>query len=333
MKVLLSLALFVVCFPTAAASAKSPSPRICFGQQHAVADEATNLSRRVVQLYNQGKIDEAIPLAERVLVLRQQALKDNDPLVADAISNLGALHQANKNYDKAEDLYKRSLAIFEVSSNAAMNSVLDSLSLLHYAKGDLSKAESHARRALELKEKMLGADHIEVTTTLTILINIYGALGDHKKAKPLYLRVVSILEKTDRIVPETVARALASYACSVTSDKVETQKRIDDLFVKVRPGVPARGVVSGGLMNGKAACLPAPTYPMLARENRVRGTVVVQVTIDEAGKVISAKAVKGPSELASVSESAALKARFMPTYLSGYPVRVTGIITYNFVVR
>ena len=332
MTALLSLALFVVCFPTAAASAKSLSPRISFGQQPAAADEATNLSRRVVQLYNQGKIEEAIPLAERVLELRQQALKDNDPLVADALSNLGALHQATKNYDKAEDFYKRSLAIFEVSSNAAMNSVLDSLSLLHYAKGDLSKAGSHAR-ALELKEKMLGADHIEVATTLTILIKIYGALGDHKKANPLYLRVVSIMEKTDRTVPETVARALASYACSVTSDKEETQKRIDDLFVKVRPGVPARGVVSGGLMNGKAACLPAPTYPMLARESRVRGTVVVQVSIDEAGKVISAKAVKGPSELASVSESAALKARFMPTYLSGVPVRVIGIITYNFVVR
>ena len=302
-------------------------------QQATSADEATTLTRKVVQLYNRGELDAALPLAERALDLRQRSLQANDPLVAEALSNLGSIYQSKKIYDKAEDFYKRSLTIFEatVKPNPGIHSVLDSLSLLRYGRGDFSKSEFYALQALDSKEKMLGKEHIEVAKTLTILVKTFEARGDEKKAEPLYERVVSILEKTDTTVPETLARALASYACSVTINREETQKRIDDLFVKIRPGVPAKGTVRGGVLNGKAACLTKPTYPLLARENRAKGTVVVQVTIDEAGKVLSAKAVSGAAELADVSEKAALKSRFMPTYLSGYPVSVTGVITYNFV--
>ena len=60
------------------------------------------------------------------------------------------------------------------------------------------------------------------------------------------------------------------------------------------------------------------------------GMVEVEVVIDLNGKVISAKAVKGPSILASAAEMAAKLARFTPTLLSGQPVKVAGIITYNF---
>jgi periplasmic protein TonB len=88
--------------------------------------------------------------------------------------------------------------------------------------------------------------------------------------------------------------------------------------------------ISGGILNGKAISLPAPTYPDTARRMRMTGTVEVEVVIDLNGKVISAKAVKGPSILASAAEMAARLARFTPTLLSGQPVKVSGIITYNF---
>ena len=56
----------------------------------------------------------------------------------------------------------------------------------------------------------------------------------------------------------------------------------------------------------------------------------LQVTIDEEGKVISAKAVSGHPFLRGVSEKAAWSARFTPTLLANVPVKVTGVITYNF---
>ena len=88
--------------------------------------------------------------------------------------------------------------------------------------------------------------------------------------------------------------------------------------------------ISGGILNGKALNLPAPAYPDAAKRMRLTGTVEVEVVIDINGKVISAKAVKGPSFLAAAAEQAARLAKFTPTLLSGQPVKVSGIITYNF---
>jgi len=96
---------------------------------------------------------------------------------------------------------------------------------------------------------------------------------------------------------------------------------------------PPKAPISGGVLNGKAINLPKPAYPPIARQARASGTVVVQVTIDENGNVISARAVSGHPLLTAVSVGAARGAKFSPTKLSGQPVKVTGVITYNFVAQ
>jgi TonB family protein len=88
--------------------------------------------------------------------------------------------------------------------------------------------------------------------------------------------------------------------------------------------------ISGGILNGKALSLPAPTYPMMAKQARAAGVVEVEVVIDITGRVISAKAVKGPALLMQAAEQAARQARFTPTLLSGRPVKITGTINYSF---
>lgn len=96
---------------------------------------------------------------------------------------------------------------------------------------------------------------------------------------------------------------------------------------------PRAAPISGGVLNGKAISLPKPNYPPIARAARASGTVVVQVLIDENGNVVSAKAVSGHPLLQAVAVSAARQARFSPTKLSGQPVKVTGVIQYNFVAQ
>lgn len=87
------------------------------------------------------------------------------------------------------------------------------------------------------------------------------------------------------------------------------------------------------VLNGSAVSLPKPEYPQAARAVRASGTVSVQVTIDEEGNVISADAVGGHPLLQPAAVKAAQQAKFRPTRLSGTPVKVTGIITYNFVAQ
>jgi protein TonB len=96
---------------------------------------------------------------------------------------------------------------------------------------------------------------------------------------------------------------------------------------------PPRAPISGGVLNGKAINLPKPQYPAIAKAAHAAGTVTVQVTIDENGNVISARAVSGHPLLQAVAVAAARQARFSPTKLSGQPVKVTGVIQYNFVAQ
>ena len=101
---------------------------------------------------------------------------------------------------------------------------------------------------------------------------------------------------------------------------------------KPEPPKP-KTVVSGGVLNGKAISKPQPAYPAIAKAARAQGTVTVQILVDESGRVVSASAVNGHPLLQQAAVAAARQARFSPTLLSGQPVKVSGVITYNFVLQ
>jgi TonB family protein len=93
---------------------------------------------------------------------------------------------------------------------------------------------------------------------------------------------------------------------------------------------PEPKTISGGVVNSKATNLVKPPYPTAARAVRAAGAVNVQVTIDESGNVISASATSGHPLLKAAAVQAARSSKFSPTLLSGQPVKVTGVIVYNF---
>jgi protein TonB len=96
---------------------------------------------------------------------------------------------------------------------------------------------------------------------------------------------------------------------------------------------PKQIVYSKKILNSEALSLPKPTYPSLARQARVFGVVNVQILIDEKGKVVSAHAVSGHPLLSAEAERAAYLARFSPTMIGDTPVKVSGLINYNFVLQ
>lgn len=88
--------------------------------------------------------------------------------------------------------------------------------------------------------------------------------------------------------------------------------------------------ISGGVLNSKAVSLPLPEFPAAAKAVAASGTVNVQVTIDEEGNIISAQAISGHPLLRQSAVKAAKEAKFAPIFLSGQPVRVSGVLVYNF---
>ena len=88
-----------------------------------------------------------------------------------------------------------------------------------------------------------------------------------------------------------------------------------------------------GFERGRNVDMPKPRYSPLARAARVSGSVEVQVIIDVDGKVIAAVAVSGHPLLRPASVQAARDSVFSPTKWEGQPVKVVGVIKYNFVAQ
>ncbi|MEP6925337.1 MAG: TonB family protein [Pyrinomonadaceae bacterium] len=111
-------------------------------------------------------------------------------------------------------------------------------------------------------------------------------------------------------------------------------KDVDDAPPAPKPvEKPKPTTISGGVINGKATRLVQPPYPPAAKAVHASGTVNVQVLIDENGNVVSASATSGNPLLRAAAVQAARASKFSPTQLSGQPVKVSGVIVYNFVAQ
>ena len=85
-----------------------------------------------------------------------------------------------------------------------------------------------------------------------------------------------------------------------------------------------------GVMATSAIRRVEPEYPAQAKADKISGTVVVEITIDEAGNVMSARAISGHPLLKDAAIDAARQWQFSTTTISGKPVKVVGTLTFNF---
>ena len=99
----------------------------------------------------------------------------------------------------------------------------------------------------------------------------------------------------------------------------------------VKPPTTER--VPSTVLVSKAISLPQPPYPAMAKQIHLQGAVNIQILVNEQGKVISAQVVSGHPMLSGPARDAAMRARFTPTILNGAPVKIQGVITYNFVMQ
>jgi TonB family protein len=167
---------------------------------------------------------------------------------------------------------------------------------------------------------------ILVEITIAVLIGVYfwearTTITERDKERTFY--------------PEDVPSS--SESSLETPDSIDGNRTLDDIATDDTFGDDtdttsnARSkTISGGVLNDKAISLPQPAYPPVARSVRATGSVSVQVLVDEKGEVVLATAVSGHPLLRSAAVQAARQARFAPTKLSGQPVNVNGVLTYNF---
>jgi CHAT domain-containing protein/Tfp pilus assembly protein PilF len=185
--------------------------------QSSQADEksAEGLDREVLALVGAGKFAGAVPLAQKALAMREQALGPDHPDVAAALIHLGGLHGLQNRYADAEAEFKRALTIYEKSFGVDDPAVAVPLGFLvsHYQQqGRYSEAEPLAERALSINQKMLGPDDPQVAVALNNLAAIYQAHDRFAEAEQMYQRALKINEKTLGPDHLTVATTLDSLA-------------------------------------------------------------------------------------------------------------------------
>ena len=75
-----------------------------------------------------------------------------------------------------------------------------------------------------------------------------------------------------------------------------------------------------------------PSYPLLAREMRIQGAVVLEVLIGREGIIQHLRVLSGPAILSAAAQEAVKQWRFRPYLQSGQPVETEARITVNFTI-
>lgn len=306
-------------------------------QQFAAAKEVNELNAVVVKFYAEKKYDEALPIAEKAAQIADaNALFDAGRSVA-ALTNLAEIYLVKKREKDAAELFERAIVAYGKTSNSsAQAQTLERLAGLQSVEISTGKAEKNYLEALKLRESIKGGQTTEVVTTLLKIATFYNYIGKPEKAEIFYQRAVGLSDKVHKPDDPEYNTAFSRYQCWAYQNKgLKDGTEYIAKYVKQRKRdyadpLKQNPILQGGVVNGKAKRLITPIYPPEAKAVRAGGVVLVQVLIDETGKVIEAKTTCGYDVFARECEGAALKSSFTPTSLNGRPVKVNGIIVYNF---
>jgi TonB family protein len=142
--------------------------------------------------------------------------------------------------------------------------------------------------------------------------------------------VLTVLSEVD---PKNIARFLESFKLIEKSQK--------DAFSDSPPPPPPPPApdrkdairVSGGVLQALGTKKVEPEYPPIAKVAGAEGVVNIRVTVSEEGRVVEAEVIDGHPLLRDAALQAARQWEFKPTELPSKPVKVIGVLTFNFTLK
>ena len=157
-----------------------------------------NLRVEIDDLLLEGKFQEAIPIAERVVEVAKRARGPEHRETADALNQLGLLYYSIRDYAKAEPLYQEALRIRQKvlgRENPDTARSLSDLAELYEDTADYAKAEPLFQEVLRIRQKVIGPDSPDTVSSLNDLAVLYKEMGEYVKAEPLYQEMLRIALK------------------------------------------------------------------------------------------------------------------------------------------
>ena len=185
------------------------------------------LNSKAVQLYGEGKYDEAVTAGEEALKLAEETLPPGDKDLIVVLENLAASYVGAKKPDQAKATYERILTLKDqdpATSPASKARTLYSLGIVAIDQTNWPAAEDCFKRCLEIHEKASGPDHNDTITTVRSLAWAYQNQKKYTEELPLLERARIAWEKTKG--PDSPEVGTADYNLGVISGKL---KRKDDM--------------------------------------------------------------------------------------------------------
>lgn len=307
-------------------------------QQQPAQDEVRMLNIEVVRLFNANKYEEALQIAESSLKLCEQSFGKDNPKTMDSLKNLAAVYAVLDQNEKSADTYKRIVKMQEEQVGKNDKSLINILVLmgnqyLIAKKG--SAALSAYDHALKIADVVYEKDSKELIPILKRTSFLYVNAANVSKSIDHYKRLIALQEK--HLGPEHLETAESLDFYSMVLRMTGKIKEAGEYDEKIRcvyrlVHLPDNTRISSNDLHDAAIYKAEPVYPSIAKSNRIQGAVYMQVTIDEGGLVIKAIPVSGPKDLIDTSITAVKKWRFRPIILEGKPVKVQGILVFNYTI-
>lgn len=160
--------------------------------------EALAIKEQALALRDRGKLDEALPLAEKYLAMTEKRLGPEDPAVALALRLVGKILSRKAEYARAEPIFRRALAIDEkaLGPDAVKTAdIVGDLANLEADQQHYAAARPLYERQIAIYEKQLGADAADVGKALNNLGSFLVNIGQFDDAEAALVRALAIKKK------------------------------------------------------------------------------------------------------------------------------------------
>jgi tetratricopeptide (TPR) repeat protein len=166
------------------------------GPDHRATEQSLSTLSAALRL--RGKPGDALPLVQRLVIIRTKLHGPEAPSTALALHNNAEILMAQDRFTEAELLQARALAVFEKKLGAKhVNTAiaLHNMGAIMLKQGKFKEAEKYLRGALAAKEDALTPGNLSIAHTLENLSTALDAQGRQIEAEKLKRRAEAIRRK------------------------------------------------------------------------------------------------------------------------------------------
>jgi CHAT domain-containing protein/uncharacterized protein HemY len=202
--------------------------------------EVKLLDRQVKQLYQQGKYNEAILLAQRSLAIRERVLGEKHPDVAQSLHDLATLYLAQKKYDLALATYQKCLVVFQKIGNRQKEvEIILAIADVYKEQEQYPQTLKHYQQALAITRNV--KNRSSEASILQMVGGIHQKLKQYAKALEEFQQALVIARDIkDRPNEATILYAIATiyYETKQYAKALEVYKQALPLFEDMKSLFP-----------------------------------------------------------------------------------------------